>query len=110
MPHRSCVTASCQNIDIHQGGAPRVCLDRRMVAVESLSRSFHLRSCRHPRTGAWTKAVHVKLVFEAAFDNGKPQLRSCSFGSDEPITGLRPGLRHAIATENGGVRGGRCRK
>ncbi len=38
-------------------------------------------------------------------DGGKLQVRGCSFGSDEPGVALRPGLQHAIITENNGVRG-----
>jgi hypothetical protein len=38
-------------------------------------------------------------------DGAKPQLRGCSSGSDEPNIALSPGLKHAIVTENGGVRG-----
>jgi hypothetical protein len=34
-------------------------------------------------------------------NGGKLQLRGCSFGTDEPA----PGLKHAIVTENNGVRG-----
>ena len=37
-------------------------------------------------------------------DGGKLQVRGCSFGSDEPSMALRPGLKHAIVTENNGVR------
>jgi len=38
-------------------------------------------------------------------DGGKLQVRGCSFGSDEPCLALRVGLKHAIITENNGVRG-----
>jgi hypothetical protein len=38
-------------------------------------------------------------------DGGKLQVRGCSFGTDEPSIALRKGLRHAIITENNGVRG-----
>jgi hypothetical protein len=38
-------------------------------------------------------------------DGGKLQVRGCSFGTDEPSVALRKGLRHAIVTENNGVRG-----
>ncbi len=38
-------------------------------------------------------------------DGGKLQLRASSFWSDELRIALHPGLRHAIVTENGGVRG-----
>ena len=38
-------------------------------------------------------------------DGGKLRVRGCSFGSDEPCIALRKGLRHAIVTENNGLRG-----
>jgi hypothetical protein len=38
-------------------------------------------------------------------DGGKLQVRGCSFGSDEPSIALKPGLDHAIITENNGVKG-----
>lgn len=38
-------------------------------------------------------------------DGGKLQVRGCSFGTDEPGIALRKGLRHAIISENNGVRG-----
>ena len=38
-------------------------------------------------------------------DGGKLQVRGCSFGTDEPSIALRKGLRHAIVSENNGVRG-----
>ncbi len=44
-----------------------------------------------------------KALVEA--DSGKLQVRGCSFGTTEPSIHLKPGLRHAIITENNGVRG-----
>ncbi|MBN1342788.1 MAG: hypothetical protein JXQ73_08930 [Phycisphaerae bacterium] len=44
-----------------------------------------------------------KALVEA--DGGKLQVRGCSFGTTEPSIHLKPGLRHAIITENNGVRG-----
>ena len=38
-------------------------------------------------------------------DGGKLQVRGCTFGSDEPALALKPGLQHAIITENNGVLG-----
>lgn len=38
-------------------------------------------------------------------DGGKLQVRGCSFGTDEPGIALKPGLQHAIVTENNGGRG-----
>jgi hypothetical protein len=38
-------------------------------------------------------------------DGGRLQVRGCSFGTDEPAIALKPGLQHAIVTENNGVRG-----
>jgi len=38
-------------------------------------------------------------------DNGKLQVRGCSFGTGELSIALRQGLEHAIITENNGVRG-----
>ena len=70
--------------------------------VVSYSRSFvSLSDCYFSSTGR-EKNPGVSLV-EA--DGGKLQVRGCSFGSDEPSIALRKGLRHAIVTENNGVRG-----
>ncbi len=44
-----------------------------------------------------------KALVEA--DGGKLQVRGCSFGTDEPSINLRKGLKHAIVSENNGVRG-----
>jgi hypothetical protein len=69
--------------------------------VVSHSQSFvslndcYLSSGRQPATG--------KALVEA--DNGKLQVRGCSFGTPEPAIALRKGLKHAIITENNGVRG-----
>ena len=70
--------------------------------VVSHSRSFvSLNDCYLSSTGR-EKNPGVSLV-EA--DGGKLQVRGCSFGTDEPSIALRKGLRHAIVTENNGVRG-----
>ncbi|MCX6928570.1 MAG: glycosyl hydrolase family 28-related protein [Verrucomicrobia bacterium] len=70
--------------------------------VVSHSRSFvSLSDCYLSSTGR-EKNPGVSLV-EA--DGGKLQVRGCSFGTDEPSIALRKGLRHAIVTENNGVRG-----
>ena len=44
-------------------------------------------------------------MFLIEADGGRLQVRGCSFGTDEPSIALRHGLRHAIITENNGVRG-----
>ncbi len=70
--------------------------------VVSHSRSFvSLSDCYLSSTGR-TQNPGVSLI-EA--DGGKLQVRGCSFGSDEPCVALKPGLQHAIITENNGVRG-----
>lgn len=70
--------------------------------VVSHSRSFvSLSDCYLSSTGR--KANPGNALVEA--DGGKLQVRGCSFGSDEPGIVLRPGLQHAIITENNGVRG-----
>ena len=70
--------------------------------VVSHSKSFvSLSDCYLSSTGR-AKNPGVALV-EA--DGGKLQLRGCSFGTDEPSIALKPGLQHAIVTENNGVRG-----
>ena len=38
-------------------------------------------------------------------DSGKLQVRGCSFASGEPSIHLKPGLKHAIITENNGTSG-----
>ena len=70
--------------------------------VVSHSRSFvSLSDCYLSSTGRKTNpGLHL---VEA--DGGKLQVRGCSFGSDEPAIALRPGLQHAIISENNGVRG-----
>jgi hypothetical protein len=70
--------------------------------VVSHSRSFvSLSDCYLSSTGR-EKNPGVSLV---ETDGGKLQVRGCSFGTDEPSVALRKGLRHAIVTENNGVRG-----
>jgi hypothetical protein len=70
--------------------------------VVSHSQSFvSLSDCYLSSTGR-ERNPGVALV-EA--DGGKLQVRGCSFGTDEPAIKLLPGLRHAIITENNGVRG-----
>lgn len=70
--------------------------------VVSHSRSFvSLSDCYLSSTGR--KNNPGQYLVEA--DGGKLQVRGCSFGSDEPAIALRPGLQHAIISENNGVRG-----
>jgi hypothetical protein len=70
--------------------------------VVSHSRSFvSLSDCYLSSTGR-EKNPGMFLV-EA--DGGRLQVRGCSFGTDEPSIALRKGLKHAIITENNGVRG-----
>ncbi|MGO8678999.1 MAG: glycosyl hydrolase family 28-related protein [Limisphaerales bacterium] len=70
--------------------------------VVSHSRSFvSLSDCYLSSTGR-EKNPGMFLV-EA--DGGRLQVRGCSFGTDEPGIALRKGLKHAIITENNGVRG-----
>ena len=38
-------------------------------------------------------------------DNGKLQIRGCTFATPEPSILLKKGLKHAIVTENNGVKG-----
>lgn len=70
--------------------------------VVSHSRGFVSLSGCYLSSSGREKNPGVSLV-EA--DGGKLQVRGCSFGSDEPSIALRPGLQHAIVTENNGVRG-----
>ena len=70
--------------------------------VVSHSRSFVSLSDCYLSSSGREKNPGVSLV-EA--DGGKLQVRGCSFGSDEPSIALRKGLKHAIVTENNGVRG-----
>jgi hypothetical protein len=70
--------------------------------VVSHSQSFvSLSDCYLSSTGR--KSNPGQYLVEA--DGGKLQVRGCSFGSDEPSIALRPGLQHAIITENNGVGG-----
>jgi len=71
--------------------------------VVSHSKSFvSLSDCYLSTTFGGKNEPRLPLV-EA--DGGKLQVRGCSFGTDEPSVALRKGLRHAIVTENNGVRG-----
>jgi hypothetical protein len=70
--------------------------------VVSHSRSFVSLSDCYLSSSGREKNPGVSLV-EA--DGGKLQVRGCSFGTDEPTIALRKGLRHAIITENNGIRG-----
>ncbi len=49
------------------------------------------------------KPGNTKPLVEA--DNGKLQVRGCTFATPEPSIALRKGLSHAIVTENNGVKG-----
>lgn len=70
--------------------------------VVSHSQSFVSLSDCYLSSSGRAKNPGVALV-EA--DGGKLQVRGCSFGTDEPSITLKPGLQHAIVTENNGVRG-----
>lgn len=71
--------------------------------VVSHSKSFvSLSDCYLSTTFGGKSAASLPLV-EA--DGGKLQVRGCSFGTDEPSIILRKGLKHAIITDNNGVRG-----
>jgi hypothetical protein len=71
--------------------------------VVSHSQSFlSVSDCYLSTTFGGANQARLPLV-EA--DGGKLQVRGCSFGTDEPSIALRKGLRHAIVTENNGVRG-----
>jgi hypothetical protein len=70
--------------------------------VVSHSQSFvSLSDCFFSASGR--KENPGKFLVEA--DGGKLQVRGCSFGSDEPSIHLKSGLKHAIVSENNGVRG-----
>lgn len=49
------------------------------------------------------RSGNVKALIEA--DNGKLQVRGCSFGTTEPSIHLKTGLQSAIVTDNNGVKG-----
>ncbi|MBI3852865.1 MAG: hypothetical protein HY298_21630 [Verrucomicrobia bacterium] len=71
--------------------------------VVSHSKSFvSLSDCYLSTTFGGKNKSRLPLV-EA--DGGKLQVRGCSFGTDEPAIALRPGLQHAIISENNGVKG-----
>jgi hypothetical protein len=70
--------------------------------VVSHSRSFVSLSDCYLSSAGRAKNPGVSLI-EA--DGGKLQVRGCSFGTDEPAIALRQGLRHAIISENNGVKG-----
>lgn len=70
--------------------------------VVSHSQSFVSLSDCYLSSSGRVKNPGVALV-EA--DGGKLQVRGCSFGTDEPGIALKPGLQHAIVTENNGGRG-----
>jgi hypothetical protein len=71
--------------------------------VLSHSQSFlSLSDCYLSTTFGGANQAGLPLV-EA--DGGKLQVRGCSFGTPEPSIALRKGLKHAIITENNGVRG-----
>jgi hypothetical protein len=91
---KSC-TGSVRLVNCAFWGPARQCVVSHSRSFLSLSDCFLSSSGREKNPG-------VPLV-EA--DGGKLQVRGCSFGSDEPGIVLRPGLQHAIITENNGVRG-----
>lgn len=76
-------------------GPARQCVVSHSRSFVSLSDCYLSSSGREKNPG----------VFLVEADGGKLQVRGCSFGTDEPSIALRPGLQHAIITENNGVRG-----
>ena len=76
-------------------GPARQCVVSHSRSFVSLSDCYLSSSGREKNPG----------VFLVEADGGKLQVRGCSFGTDEPSIALRPGLQHAIVTENNGVRG-----
>lgn len=76
-------------------GPARQCVVSHSRSFVSLSDCYLSGSGREKNPG----------VFLVEADGGKLQVRGCSFGTDEPSIALRPGLQHAIVTENNGVRG-----
>ncbi|HWB97417.1 MAG TPA: glycosyl hydrolase family 28-related protein [Bryobacteraceae bacterium] len=73
--------------------------------VESHSSGFvSLSDCYLEISGkSSTRQIPGVSLIEA--DNGRLQIRGCTFGSHEPAIVLKPGLRHAILSENNGENG-----
>jgi hypothetical protein len=71
--------------------------------VVSHSKSFvSLSDCYLSTTFGGKNATRLPLI-EA--DNGKLQVRGCSFGTDEPSVALKKGVQQATITENNGLHG-----
>jgi len=62
-----------------------------------------LSDCYFSAVGRKKNEKPGKALVEA--DGGRLQVRGCSFGTDEPSIHLKPGLKHAIITENNGTQG-----
>jgi hypothetical protein len=72
--------------------------------VVSHSQSFvSLNDCYFSAEGRAKNEKPGRALVEA--DGGRLQVRGCSFGTDEPSIHLKAGLKHAIISENNGVRG-----
>jgi len=76
-------------------GPARQCVVSHSRSFVSLSDCYLSSSGREKNPG----------MFLVEADGGRLQVRGCSFGTDEPSIALRQGLKHAIVTENNGVRG-----
>ena len=76
-------------------GPARQCVVSHSRSFVSLSDCYLSSSGREKNPG----------MFLVEADGGRLQVRGCSFGTDEPSVALRRGLKHAIITENNGVRG-----
>jgi hypothetical protein len=87
---------SVRLVDCAFWGPNRQCVVSHSKSLVSLS------DCYLSTTYGGKNEARLPLV-EA--DGGRLQVRGCSFGTDEPSITLKPGLQHAIITENNGVRG-----
>jgi hypothetical protein len=89
-----------------------ICLHAREPAQrgaggKDLGGSVRLANCALGPARQWSgngREGHPGVLLVKA-DGGKLQVRGCSFGTDEPSIALRPGLKHAIVTENNGMHG-----
>jgi hypothetical protein len=91
-------TGSVRLVNCSFWGPARKCVESHSAGFVSLSDCYFEISGRSS-----TGQVPGVALVEA--DNGRLQIRGCTFGSREPNIVLRGGVEHAIVSENNGAHG-----
>ena len=91
-------TGSVRLVNCSFWGPARKCVESHTSGFTSLNDCYFEISGKSS-----SKQIPGVALVEA--DSGRLQVRGCTFGSREPNIVLRPGLTHAIISENNGARG-----